>query len=188
VAANVDFWRLFPEARTPMLVLDDDAVYTAANESACRVLGRPREEILGQRMGFTTATASRAKLYEMWAQCRRQGYIIAPWQIVLPDGRTVDVEAICTRDTPEPGRHLSLYWQRLRTEDGRVLSPREQEVTRLLASGLNGEQIAERLYLSPETVRTHIRNAMFHMRAQTRAQLVALAVGRGLVPGEPDGG
>jgi DNA-binding NarL/FixJ family response regulator len=54
-------------------------------------------------------------------------------------------------------------------------------VTRLLAAGLSGVQIAQRLVLSPETVRTHVRNAMEHAGARTRAQLVAIALEAGLV-------
>lgn len=57
-----------------------------------------------------------------------------------------------------------------------ALSKREQEVIDLLASGLNGEQIAEQLVLSPETIKTHIRNAMHHMNARTRVHAVALAI------------
>lgn len=57
-----------------------------------------------------------------------------------------------------------------------TLSGREQEVIQLLATGLNGEQIAERLVLSPETVKTHVRNAMQRLEAKTRAHAVALAI------------
>jgi DNA-binding NarL/FixJ family response regulator len=56
------------------------------------------------------------------------------------------------------------------------LSAREQEVVELLAAGLNGEQIAERLVLSPETVKTHVRNAMHRLDARTRAHAVAIAI------------
>lgn len=60
------------------------------------------------------------------------------------------------------------------------LSPRELEVLELLADGLNGQLIAERLFLSPETVRTHVRNATSKLGARTRVQAVALLVrGRG---------
>ena len=60
------------------------------------------------------------------------------------------------------------------------LSPRELEVLELLADGLNGQLIAERLFLSPETVRTHVRNATSKLGARTRVQAVALVVrGRG---------
>jgi DNA-binding CsgD family transcriptional regulator len=56
------------------------------------------------------------------------------------------------------------------------LSKREREIVSMLASGESGAQIADRLVLSPETVRTHIRNAMAKLGASSRAQAVALAV------------
>jgi DNA-binding NarL/FixJ family response regulator len=59
-----------------------------------------------------------------------------------------------------------------------TLTSREREVVTLLAGGLTGEEIAFRLSLSPETVRTHIRNAMNRLGARTRAHLVTLAVER----------
>jgi DNA-binding NarL/FixJ family response regulator len=58
-----------------------------------------------------------------------------------------------------------------------VLSPRESEILDLLADGLNGHAIAEHLFLSPETVRTHVRNATTKLGARTRVQAVALVVG-----------
>lgn len=61
-----------------------------------------------------------------------------------------------------------------------TLSGRELEVLDLLADGLNGQAIAERLFLSPETVRTHVRNATSKLGARTRVQAVAMVVrGRG---------
>ncbi|MEO8092133.1 MAG: LuxR C-terminal-related transcriptional regulator [bacterium] len=59
------------------------------------------------------------------------------------------------------------------------LSKREREVFELLADGLSGAEIAERLVLSPETVRTHIRNAMAKLGASTRSHAVAIALRRG---------
>lgn len=61
------------------------------------------------------------------------------------------------------------------------LTPREREITALLAEGLDGREIAERLVLSPETVRTHIRNAMERAGAHTRAHLIAIAVREQLI-------
>ena len=66
--------------------------------------------------------------------------------------------------------------QRLRT-----LSPREREIMDLLAQGLTGEQVAEHLFLSPETVKTHIRNAMAKLEASTRVHAVAIALEEGLI-------
>jgi DNA-binding NarL/FixJ family response regulator len=66
-----------------------------------------------------------------------------------------------------------------------TLTTREREVCTLLAAGLSGEEIAERLFLSSETVRTHIRNAMQRLGVKTRAQLIAQAITTGQIQGNP---
>jgi DNA-binding NarL/FixJ family response regulator len=62
--------------------------------------------------------------------------------------------------------------------DGRtlLLTKREREIFDLLAQGSTGEEIATRLTLSPDTVRTHIRNGMekLHMHTRTGAVVKAL--------------
>jgi DNA-binding CsgD family transcriptional regulator len=65
------------------------------------------------------------------------------------------------------------------------LTRREREVLGLLAGGMSGAQIAAELFLSPETVRTHIRNAMGKLGASTRSQAVALALQREEIASEP---
>jgi DNA-binding CsgD family transcriptional regulator len=65
------------------------------------------------------------------------------------------------------------------------LTRREREVLGLLAGGMSGAQIATQLFLSPETVRTHIRNAMGKLGASTRSQAVALALQREEIAAEP---
>lgn len=64
---------------------------------------------------------------------------------------------------------------------GGVLSPREHQVVELLAAGNTGEEVAERLGISPATVRVHVRNATGKLGASTRTQAVAIAVARGEV-------
>jgi DNA-binding NarL/FixJ family response regulator len=69
-----------------------------------------------------------------------------------------------------------------------ALSKREREIMDLLAQGLTGEQVAERLVLSSETVKTHIRNAMGKLEANTRVHAIAIALREGFIsPPEPDG-
>ncbi|MFF1798642.1 response regulator transcription factor, partial [Kitasatospora sp. NPDC058263] len=51
-----------------------------------------------------------------------------------------------------------------------------------LHHGLTNEEIAERMYVSPFTVRTHVHRAMSKLDARDRAQLVAIAYQSGLVP------
>ena len=56
------------------------------------------------------------------------------------------------------------------------LTRREREVLRLLADGLANEEIGKRLFISAETVRTHVRKAMDKLDADTRTQAVARAL------------
>jgi DNA-binding NarL/FixJ family response regulator len=62
-----------------------------------------------------------------------------------------------------------------------ALTQREREVLRLLADGLSNEEIGKQLYISPETVRTHVRKAMAKLEADTRTQAVAIALRQSLI-------
>jgi DNA-binding NarL/FixJ family response regulator len=55
------------------------------------------------------------------------------------------------------------------------LTPRELEVLRLLAEGLDGDEIARRLFIARKTVRTHIENIFRKLQVHTRGQAIALA-------------
>jgi len=61
------------------------------------------------------------------------------------------------------------------------LSPRETEILRLLASGMDSEAIADLLRLSPKTVRNHHYAIKAKIGARNDAHLVWLAVGAGVV-------
>ena len=61
------------------------------------------------------------------------------------------------------------------------LTTREREVLRLAAEGLSSEKIGERLFLSPQTVRGHVGNAMGKLQAHTRTQAVATALRERLI-------
>jgi DNA-binding NarL/FixJ family response regulator len=97
--------------------------------------------------------------------------------VAKPTGLSVLVDAL--REVWRGGR----YFDRSFVEkDGngtaalRKLSGRETEILTMLADGLTGEQIAQRLVLSPETVRTHVRNAMATLDARTRTEAVVRAL------------
>ncbi|MFF5831516.1 response regulator [Streptomyces bacillaris] len=62
-----------------------------------------------------------------------------------------------------------------------ALTVREREVLVLVAGGLSNDRIAERLAVSPLTVKTHVNRAMAKVAARDRAQLVVIAYESGLV-------
>ena len=87
----------------------------------------------------------------------------------------------------DPRLHPALLSRRA-TQTQKSLSKREREIMDLLAQGLTGEQVAERLFLSPETIKTHIRNAMSKLEANTRVHAIAIALREGFIsPPEPEG-
>ncbi|HYQ66998.1 response regulator transcription factor [Actinophytocola sp.] len=73
--------------------------------------------------------------------------------------------------TAEPGDPTALA----------VLTAREREVMALAAEGRANAEIAERLVVSPLTVRTHVQRAMTKLGARDRTQLVVIAYRTGLV-------
>jgi DNA-binding NarL/FixJ family response regulator len=62
-----------------------------------------------------------------------------------------------------------------------ALTEREREMMALAAHGLTNDEIADRAYVSPLTVKTHLNRAMTKLAVRDRAQLVVLAYRTGLV-------
>jgi len=67
----------------------------------------------------------------------------------------------------------------------RLLTERECEVLRLVASGLSNGEIAERLFISPATAKTHVAHLLAKLDARDRVQLVITAYQCGLVAASP---
>jgi two-component system, NarL family, nitrate/nitrite response regulator NarL len=66
------------------------------------------------------------------------------------------------------------------------LTPRELEVLALLVDGSNGEDIARRLVISPNTVRTHVQSILTKLQVHSRLEAATFAVRHGVVA--PPGG
>ena len=96
-----------------------------------------------------------------------------------PEELLTAIRTVAAGGTYVDKRLRPLLLARGTTERIGVLSPREREVLDYLAKGLTGEEVASRLGLSPETVRTHVRNAMDKLEAHTRVHAVAIALRHG---------
>ena len=62
-----------------------------------------------------------------------------------------------------------------------LLTAREQEIAELVARGLSNNEIADRMVISPLTVKTHVNRAMMKLHCRDRAQLVVWAYESGLI-------
>jgi DNA-binding NarL/FixJ family response regulator len=79
------------------------------------------------------------------------------------------------RIPPEIAAHLAEHFS------DATLSERETEVLRHVAAGNRNREIAERLFISEETVKVHIKHIMEKLGASDRTQAVAIAVRRGII-------
>ncbi|MEV7600352.1 response regulator transcription factor [Kitasatospora sp. NPDC089797] len=78
--------------------------------------------------------------------------------------------------------------RRDRTESERLvdtLTPREKQILRCMVAGLGRQAVAERLYLSPHTVRTHMQNVLGKLGVHSTLAAVAVARRAGVSPAEP---
>ena len=64
---------------------------------------------------------------------------------------------------------------------GQEPTARENEVLQLISDGLANREIGERLFLSEETVKSHVRHLLAKLQARSRAHAVAVGFRRGLI-------
>lgn len=195
----------FERSRHPMLIADDQRRWVTGNAAACDLLGITRDEVPWHTMDEFTPQSERGRLEEQWEAFLANGAAEGWYQLYVPDRGPVPVEFSATANVL-PARHLSVFippdeisaeqlqsasprkkpWTPVAAESGgRVqLTDREREVMTLVASGLQSGDIAERLFLSPETIKSHVHNAMVRLGAHTRAHAVAIALVTGQITWE----
>jgi DNA-binding CsgD family transcriptional regulator len=198
---------VFEQSRNPMLIADDQRRWVAGNAAACKLLGVAREDVFWHRMDDFTPASERLRLRDQWAAFLVDGPPAAEgWhQLYVSERGASPVEFSLTADVL-PSRHLAVFippeesadaelaspldpgaaWQSLpAVAGGQVeLTEREHEIMTLVAAGLQSAEIAERLFLSSETVKSHVHHAMGKLGAHTRAGAVTIALVTGQISWE----
>jgi PAS domain S-box-containing protein len=182
----------FKQSRNGMVLVDDRRIQIDVNGAYLKLLGYPRGRVIGQPLYRYVAEPSRAT-GEEWAAGLAVGHFTGEAELICADGSRAGVQWGASTEVVT-GRRLVLFvalstsrWgghfrrTALSERDAGPLSPREQEIVRLIALGSTGPEIADELQIAHDTVRTHVRNSMTKLRARSRAHLVANALGRDAV-------
>jgi PAS domain S-box-containing protein len=179
------FWLVFKRTSNPVVLLDEQRRIVDVNEAALSLFGRRRDEVVGSSMVENIRPDERDQAAREWTEFLRSGEYAGRRALVRADGSEVQIEFAARFETIG-GRRLATYVAMVDQEPPFAgsaaaaaelpLTNREREVVTLIALGHETAEIASTLHISPETVRTHVRNAMSKLGARTRAQLVALVL------------
>lgn len=83
---------------------------------------------------------------------------------------------LCGRETPDEKKNRQEKEKMLKS-----LTEREMEVLKLVGQGLNNREIANELYISNATVKTHVMNTMHKLHLRDRVEMVLFAIQAGLI-------
>jgi PAS domain S-box-containing protein len=177
------FWSTFERSRNALALVDEQRVNVEVNRAMCTLLGVAREEIVGRSGDHFLMQDERAALVSRWEEYWESDDLLGETVLVGTSGSPLRVR-FAMRRAEVSGKQLAIIvWTSVTAGEGSApsaplgeLTPREREVVSLVALGLTSPEIAERLVISPATVKTHVQNAMVKTGARTRAHLVAIAL------------
>jgi DNA-binding CsgD family transcriptional regulator len=176
------FWMIFNRSSVPMCLIDDRRVGVAANQAYCDYIRRPASELVGRLADLDISPPTLERFKAEWERLMRSGRWSGSLDIVRSDGVVLRSD-FAARATAVNGHKLVLGVLHAGEPATEVSGPatgklteRERTVVHLLTLGLTSAEIADRLTISVQTVRTHVRNAMTKTGTKTRAQLVAVAL------------
>ena len=177
------FWGVVERSRNPIAVFDQRGSHLAVNAATCEFFGVSRDQFDQSQLGYLLTPAERSTLGDEWRELWAKRDLSGVRVFTRADGSHIRLQ-YAARTAVVDGRRVAVVViiRQTRAHEsppaGRAgeLTRRERETVSLVALGLTSPEIAEKLCVSPDTVRTHVRNSMAKLNARTRAHLVAIAV------------
>ena len=185
------FLSIFDQSRIPMALLDRDRRYIKVNDALINFYEYPRSELVGS-VADSMVVDDTGGIETRWEQLVRTNQLYGERVIAHASGSQLQVAYAAHSMTLGDRWFALIVTLSARFQSGpeligvapieplrgaaSTLTAREREVVRLLALGSTTRQVAAGLSVSPETIRSHVRNAMAKTGARTRAQLVALVL------------
>jgi PAS domain S-box-containing protein len=177
------FWLVFERTSNPVVLLDEDRRIVDINDPAVQLLGGDRDELIGSSIRDSVEPSKRPRSDREWKEFLRSGEYSGCRDLLRADGSEVQVDfAARLAEVDHQRRAIYVLMPRQGPEQppaptaASMLTEREREIVTLIALGRETGEIAGELHISPETVRSHVRNAMSKLDVHTRAQLVAVVL------------
>jgi PAS domain S-box-containing protein len=185
---------LFDRSPVPMVMVDGERRFVEVNRPARLAFRLSLAEMRRYTIEDLTPPQELPAMKEAWARLLDTGCVAGPdAEVAGPDGSRFDV-VYCGLANALPGLHLIAFapagWPEdelsLLDEEGLAhafapLTPREREVLQLAAEGLSGPNIAERLFVSRGTVKTHFQHIYEKLDVRDRAAAVARGLRLGFI-------
>jgi PAS domain S-box-containing protein len=174
---GADLENALDRVNVPSYVIDEHGIIRWVNPAAEELVG----DVRGRQFTSVVAPEDTRRAREAFSKHFISAEDVdAPVNLLDEDGKrfSVEVSSVCLF---RGHRVVGVFGQfaDVAEEPPRAphpdLTPRQSEVLRLLEHGRSTEQIAERLHLSPETVRNHIRAVLRTLDVHSRLEAVAVA-------------
>jgi PAS domain S-box-containing protein len=177
------FNAVFAQSRTAMLLIDGDRRIVGANRAAAQLTGHAQDALTDLRIDDLYEPRMRSEVPDRFQQAVEHRSFIGRRPLFLAGGGTIPVRYSVTAVSPgvnlgvyEPTLEDGMHQQACDHDDVTPPTRRQREIITHLALGQTLDEIADQLALSPDTVRTHVRNAIKLTAARNRTHLVARAL------------
>jgi DNA-binding CsgD family transcriptional regulator len=175
-----------------MVLIDNRRRYVEVNTPARLLFRRSLAEMRASTVEDLVPPDGLSNMMAAWERVLEQGFVTGTRELPGPEGGRFRILYFGLANVL-PGQHVGAFAPAGWTEgelglvhdkgirEPALLTPREQEILQLAAEGSSTLTVAERLMVSPATVKSHLGHIYEKLGAETRAGAVAKAMRLGII-------